>query len=127
MMGRIAAAAVLTLAAACGSLHRGSGASAQNVRLCVQNGTVGYGNIRARADLVSFDVMPGEEVCKSVPTTGPSLLLQAQTMGGGTAGPLTFATRLQFQTGCWRWRLTGAPGSSADLAPCESSRGPGSR
>jgi hypothetical protein len=112
--------ALLLMAGACGVFRRDQdNPTAQSLRLCVQNATVGYGNITARADLVRFDVMPGREVCRMVPAAGPSLVLQAQTMGGGGAGPINYATRLTTGAGgCWRWRLTDAPSSAVDLTPC---------
>ena len=119
-MDRLAVFALLGLAA-CGAFRRENDSpTAQRLRLCVQNATVGYGNITAHADLVRFDVMPEQEVCKMVPAAGPSLVLTAQTMGGGTSGPLRYGTRLQpTGPGCWRWRLTDSPTSSIDLTPCE--------
>lgn len=123
-MNRLAVIALLGLAA-CGVFRRENDSpTAQRLRLCVQNATVGYGNITAHADLVRFDIMPGQEVCKMVPATGPSLVLTAQTLGGGTTGPLRYGTRLQpTGPGCWRWRLTDSPASSIDLLPCEQTNG----
>jgi hypothetical protein len=118
-MKRIAVA-LLIGAGACGVFRRDQdNPTAQSFRLCVQNGTVGYGNITAHADLVRFDVMPGRQVCRLVPAAGPSILLQASTSGGGTAGPLTYANRLTTGAGgCWLWRLTDSPASAVDLIPC---------
>lgn len=123
-MDRLAVFALLGLAA-CGAFRRENDSpTAQRLRLCVQNATVGYGNITAHADLVRFDVMPGQEVCKMVPASGPSLMLTASTMGGGTTGPLRYGTRLQpTGPGCWRWRLTDSPTSSIDLLPCAQRNG----
>ncbi|HEU4557837.1 MAG TPA: hypothetical protein VFS20_08300 [Longimicrobium sp.] len=123
-MNRLAVLALLGLAA-CGAFRRENDSpTAQRLRLCVQNATVGYGNITAHADLVRFDVMPGQEVCKMVPASGPSLVLTASTMGGGTTGPLRYGTRLQpTGPGCWRWRLSDSPTSSIDLLPCEQRNG----
>ena len=122
-MNRLAVLALLGLAA-CGAFRRDNDSpTAQRLRLCVQNATVGYGNITAHADLVRFDVMPGQEVCKMVPAAGPQLVLTAQTMGGGATGPRSYATRLQAAgAGCWRWRLTDSQSSSIDLTPCEHAR-----
>jgi len=119
--------ALLLAASACGAFRRDQdNPGAQSLRLCVQNATAGYGNITARADLVRFDVMPGREVCRIVPAAGPSLVLQASTVGGGTAGPLNYATRLTTGAGgCWRWRLTDSPASAVDLTPCRDDPGDG--
>ncbi|HET7459692.1 MAG TPA: hypothetical protein VFJ82_00535 [Longimicrobium sp.] len=112
--------ALLLLAGACSVFRRDpESPSAQRLRLCVQNATVGYGNIVAHADIVRFDVMPGQEVCKMVPASGGSMVLTAATSGGGTTGPLTYSTRLQTTgAGCWRWRLTDSRSSSIDVVPC---------
>lgn len=117
--------ALLLVAGACGVFRReNDNPSAQSVRLCVQNATVGYGNVVAHADIVRFDVMPGRQVCKLVPSSGPSLVLQAVTSGGGAAGPMRYGTRLNAGGGgCWRWRLTDSPASSIDLVPCGDDRG----
>lgn len=89
-------------------------------QLCVRNGTIAYGNIIARAGLVRFDVMPGREVCKPLPTAGPSVQLLAETTSGGSAGPITYAATLHTaNVRCWRWRLTESRASATDLSPCE--------
>jgi hypothetical protein len=118
-MMRIAAIAALSLAA-CGPLARGSGqADEDRLRLCVQNATVGFGNIVARAGLTRFNVMPGEEQCRAVTVTGMAIELRAATTGGGASGPLSYSERLQpGGSSCWRWRLTNARASSVDLTPC---------
>lgn len=119
-MMRIAALAAIGLAA-CGPLARGSGeAGDERLRLCVQNATVGYGNIVARAGLTRFNVMPGQEQCRPVSVTGMAIELRATTTGGGSLGPLSYAERLQpGGSDCWRWRLGNASATSADLMPCE--------
>lgn len=90
------------------------------LRLCVENATAAHGNIVARAGLVRFDVMPGQTECKPVIVTGSSLPLRAQTIGGGAAGPQSYAERLlPGGSSCWRWRLTDSPASSVDLMPCD--------
>jgi hypothetical protein len=118
---RRSAAAVLLWLTACAHGPRTGGASAvsDQLQLCVQNETVGYGNIVAHAGMVRFDVMPGQQVCKRVPGPGPMIALQATTTGGGAAGPLSYASRLQVGAGrCWTWRLTESPASAYDLTPC---------
>jgi hypothetical protein len=123
-MRRIAAAALaIGTAAACVRNPRGEAAPAgAPTRLCVRNEAQASGNIVARAGLVRFDVVPGEEVCKQVTPTEPSLVLRAETVGGGANGPVRYANRLQAgSSGCWRWRLTDIPGSALDLLPCDAS------
>jgi hypothetical protein len=120
-MTRIAAVLLLVLTAACGSLFRRSedAPGAARLRLCVQNETVAYGNIIARANLVRFDVMPGQTECKQLSSASPSIALTARTTGGGRAGPLSY--RATLQTGgfsCWVWKLSDSPASTADLVPC---------
>jgi len=91
------------------------------LRLCVENATVAYGNITARAGSVRYDVMPGETVCKRLLTASPNVALRASTIGGGASGPQSYAATLQ--TGgyrCWRLRLSDSPASAADLGPCPS-------
>ena len=120
-MKRIASAVLLSLAACGTGMRSGDEPAGERLQLCVQNGTTAYGNIIARAGLVRFDVMPGREVCKPLPTAGPTVRLLAETTGGGSRGPITYATTLQ--TGnvlCWRWRLTETPTSATDLRPCDS-------
>lgn len=123
-MRRIAAAVLaIGTAAACARNPRGAAAPAgAAIRLCVRNEAAASGNIVARAGLVRFDVMPGAEVCREVTPTEPSLVLRAETVGGGANGPVRYANRLQAgSSGCWRWRLTELPGSALDLLPCDAS------
>jgi hypothetical protein len=111
---------MLGLAGCASLLHRGS--ARERPQLCIQNGTVGYGTLVAHAGLIRFDVTSGQEVCKPIAEFSSSLTLTAQTLGGGSAGPLSF--RASVPAGgarCWRWRLTNAPGSEADLMPCDLS------
>ena len=112
--------ALLIGASACGVFRRDQdNPTAQSLRLCVQNATVGYGNVIARADLVRFDVMPGRQVCKLIAATGASVVLTAESTGGGSNGPLRFATRLNVGGGgCWRWRISDQTASQVDLTPC---------
>lgn len=85
--------------------------------LCVQNETVGYSNVIARAGPTRFDVLPGREVCKRLNTSQAGIVLQAQTTGGGASGPLAFRSRLPSPFGCWRWRLDNS--RVGTLTPCE--------
>jgi hypothetical protein len=119
-MHRCAAVLLLTLAA-CGPFFRRGEEPPDRARLtlCVQNGTVAYGNLVARAGAVRFDVMPGQQVCKQLIGTGGFITLRAATIGGGSAGPRRYDASLPVGGyGCWLWRLTDSPASSADLGPC---------
>jgi hypothetical protein len=114
-------AAAAAVAGGCSSRHHGrTGPGVEPLTLCVQNDAQGYGNVIARAGPIRFDVMPGKEVCKRVPETGPRIELAATSMGGGAAGPLSLGTIL-YPTGsrCWRWHLTSAQASQSDVTPCD--------
>lgn len=118
-----AAVVLLLVLAACGSLRHSAGAAPESVRLCVQNAAEAYGNIVAHAGMVRFDVQPGREVCKSLSGMGPSFQLRAYTTGGGSSGPLTYATTLQVSgMDCWRWRLGSSRSTAIDLVPCDDAR-----
>ena len=103
----------------------------QQLRLCVRNATVAYGNIVAHAGLVRFDVLPGQQVCRPVSDPGPGVALTASTTGGGSAGPLSFRNTLRSGASrCWTWTLRDDPGSALDLEPCregETTSGSNSR
>ncbi|MBA3969435.1 MAG: hypothetical protein H0X52_04975 [Gemmatimonadetes bacterium] len=107
---------LVVLAAACGSRRPGT-AEPNVLQLCVQNETVGYGSVTARAGPTRFNVQSGREVCRRLQSIGSGVVLQAQTLGGGAAGPLSFRTTLPSPFGCWRWRLTNTPPTS--LVPCD--------
>jgi hypothetical protein len=112
---------LLLSVAACGPFFRRGDRAHERERLtlCVQNSTVAYGNLVARAEQVRFDVMPGHQVCKPLLGAGGYIQLRAATTGGGIGGPRRYEERLPI-TGytCWIWRLTDSPASSADLGPC---------
>jgi hypothetical protein len=120
-MHRCAAVLLLFLAAACGPFFRPGedGAAGDRLTLCVENATIAYGNLVARAGPVRFDVMPGQRVCKPLMATGGFIPLRASTTGGGIGGPRTYEARLPVSGYlCWRWRLTDSPASSSDLNRC---------
>ena len=119
-MRRCAAVLLLGLGACGPFFRRGDDAPhRERLTLCVQNHTVAYGNLIARAGPVRFDVMPGQEVCKPLIGVGPSIDLRAVTTGGGIGGPRRYEERLPVDGySCWLWRLTDSPASSADLGPC---------
>ena len=125
-MMRIAVVTILCLGA-CEPLARGSGDDdPQALRVCVENSTVGYGVVIARAGLVRFNVQPGHEECRKVMATGVDMVLRAVTTGGGIAGPVSYAQPLEPNaTGCWRWVLTNASASAANLRPCWGESGAG--
>lgn len=120
MMHRCVAVLLLFLAA-CGPFFRGGeeGDAGDRLTLCVENATVAYGNLVARAGPVRFDVMPGQQMCKPLLGAGGFIPLRASTTGGGIRGPRTYEARLPVSGyPCWRWRLTDSPASSADLHRC---------
>jgi hypothetical protein len=120
-MKRLALLALLPLQlTACGPFFRGGGEPDPDaLRLCVVNATAGYGNVVARVGLVRFTVLPGQEQCRPVTLTGTFLELRAVTTGGGAAGTLSYAERLQpGNTTCWRWRLGNTRASALDVTPC---------
>ena len=104
------------LLAACGPRRTGS-MDSNAAELCVQNETVGYGNVVARAGPIRFDVQPGQEVCKRLAGVGSGFTLTARTTGGGAAGPLAFRRELPSPFGCWLWRLDNSRIST--LEPCD--------
>lgn len=118
-MHRLTTVPLLCLAA-CGPFFKPSDEPHEpSLTLCVQNETVAYGNIVARAGMVRFDVMPGQEVCKPLIGTGGYVSLRASTTGGGASGPRHYEQRMPIGGfRCWRWRLTDSPASAADLGPC---------
>ncbi len=103
------------LLSACGRQRPGA-VTPFGLELCVENATVGYGHVIARAGPTRFDVQPGRVVCKRVSATGGTNLV-APTFSGGAAGPLAFRRRLPGTSGCWHWRLENARVS--DLYPCD--------
>ena len=113
-------APALFLLAACAS--RGAGGYDPNaVRMCVENNTVGYGNVVAYANSVRFTVYPGEEVCKQVSVPGPGLTIRGGTTSGGGAGPLRFGFTLPASSTCWHWRVSSAP--TIDVVSCDTAVG----
>jgi hypothetical protein len=98
---------------------RRAAASENDLTLCVENATAGYGNVIARAELTRIDVMPGQTVCKRVSPASVRVVLTAVTTSGGAAGPLRYSIDLPSAApGCWRWRLGNSQATQADLVPC---------
>lgn len=86
---------VLLLGAACGPAVSGNeGGAYQAPRLCIENATAAYGSITARAGMTRYHVMSGRTQCKPLTSTS-SVALRASTIGGGAAGPRTYAATLQ--------------------------------
>ncbi|HEU4885578.1 MAG TPA: hypothetical protein VFT45_25260 [Longimicrobium sp.] len=118
-MHRFAAVLLMCLAACGPFFRRGDGPPRDRLTLCVENATIAYGNLIARAGPVRFDVMPGQQVCKPLIGSGPYIPLRAETTGGGIGGPRRYEERLSIGGyHCWLWRLTDSPTSSTDLGPC---------
>ena len=98
-------------------------ASGNEMTLCIENATAGYGNVVARIESIRYEVLPGRSMCRTLTVAAASPRLTAETTGGGTAGPLRFATTLPSSTGaCWRWRLSGTQSEGA-LLPCREGEG----
>lgn len=117
-MQRLTILLILVGAGCSASRQRAGDAPADQLRLCVENATSGYGSVNAQANSVRFTVQPGETVCRSIGFASAAVRLHAVTTGGGMSGPLSFATGLDpVHTRCWRWRLVNGRGS--DLTPCE--------
>lgn len=107
---------LLVLATACAS--RAPAAYDPNaVRMCIENTTVGYGNVVAYVNSVRYTVYPGEEVCRAVSATIGGLSVRAETTAGGAMGPLRFAFSLPGGTYCWHWRVTS--GRTLDVVSCD--------
>ena len=112
---------VLIAAAACAS-GRAPGAYDPNaVRMCIENTTVGYGNVTAMVGSTRFNVYSGEEVCKNVHAMAGGLSVRAATSGGGATGPLRFSFMLPGGTYCWHWRVTTA--RTLDIVDCDQGLG----
>jgi hypothetical protein len=114
-------AVTLVVLAACASSGGSAAYDPNAVTLCIENTTVGYGNVVAYASTVRFTVYPGEQVCRQVRPTGGGLPIRASTSGGGMTGPLRFSFTLPGSSACWHWRVSSARG--LDVVSCDE--GPG--
>ena len=111
----------LLSAAACGPRRTAEGYDPNAVRMCIENETVGYGNVVAQVQTVRFTVYPGEEVCRNVLGTAGGLTIRAQTTAGGSRGPMRFSFVLPGGTYCWHWRVTSA--QVLDVVSCDQGVG----
>jgi hypothetical protein len=111
--------ALLGLAACASSGQAGYDPNA--VRMCIENTTVGYGNVVAMVGSTRFTVYPGEEVCREVRGAVGGLSIRAGTTGGGATGPLRYAFTLPGGTSCWHWRVTSA--RTLDIVSCDQGVG----
>lgn len=109
----------LVVLAACASRPQAYDPDA--VRMCIENTTVGYGNVVAYASSVRFTVYPGEEVCKQVNPSGAGLPIRAATTSGGAMGPLRFRFNLPAGTYCWHWRVSTS--QALDIVSCDQGVG----
>lgn len=110
-------AALVLLLAACGSSRQVEGYDPNAVRMCIENATVGYGNVAAYVESVRFTVYPGEEVCKNVRGGATGLRIRASTSAGGSTGPMRYSFSLPGGTYCWHWRISSARG--LDIVSCD--------
>jgi|SRR5690606_2210529 len=113
---RVLLLALLLLLSACASGGR-RGYDPNAVRMCIQNETVGYGNVVAYVNTMRFTVAPGEEECRNVSGSAAGLTIRASTTAGGMGGPLRFAFSLPGGTYCWHWRVTSA--RTLDVVSCD--------
>ena len=79
---RVLLLALLLLLSACASGGR-RGYDPNAVRMCIQNETVGYGNVVAYVNTMRFTVAPGEEECRNVSGSAAGLTIRASTTAGG--------------------------------------------
>ena len=91
------------------------------VRMCIENTTVGYGNVVAMVASTRFTVYPGEEVCRNVRMVAGGLPIRATTTSGGAIGPLRYSFTLPGGTYCWHWRVSSAP--TLDIVSCDQGVG----
>ena len=125
---RIATILLLALLfAGCGRfINRGNTIGPNDLVICIRNDLAGYGNVSGTAAEARFDVMPGAIGCRRLIGRPASLTLTARTIGGGAAGPLTFAEAVPTTgPGCWLWRL--GPAQTDTLLPMECSEVPSLR
>lgn len=115
-MRTLALGLLLLLLAACGSARQ-AGYDPNAVRMCVENTTVGYGNVVAMIGSTRFTVYPGEEVCRNVHAAAGNLSVRAATTSGGATGRLRYAFTLPGGSSCWHWRVSSAP--TLDVVSCD--------
>lgn len=113
--------AALVWLAACASSRNVPGYDPLAVRMCVENTTVGYGNVVGYVGNVRFTVYSGEEVCKEVHLSGAGLPVRMATTGGGGTGPLRWGFTLPGDSRCWHWRVTSS--RSLDIVSCDDGLG----
>lgn len=96
-------------------------ASPSSPTVCIENAAAAAGAITAAAGMTRWHVLPGQTECKTIVGGSTSIVVQAQSIGGGAAGPLRYQTRIQTGPGCWYWRLENTPGPGS-LWGCEQRR-----
>jgi hypothetical protein len=114
----------LTLAffalAACA--HRGDiPTSRSSPTLFIENAAAAVGAVNASSGVTRWHIAPGQTECKVIVGASTDIIVQAQSIGGGAAGPVRYQTGLQSGPGCWYWRL-GDTNASSSLWGCEQQR-----
>lgn len=110
---------LVVLIAGCRTANRPVRLPGEGVTLCVENATIGYGDIIARVDQLRLDVGPSQTECRELTNIGGAIPITATTTGGGATGTLSYsATIPSSMPGCWHWRLGNSPASQVALAPC---------
>lgn len=100
------------------STSRGGRAYDPNaVTLCVENNSIGYGNLIVFAGSTRFTVYPNDQTCRDVRAIGPGLEVRAASTGATAMGPLRFAFQLPGSASCWHWRVTSS--QVLDIVECQ--------
>lgn len=127
-MTRALALIGLALATAACARSRHVSDSPTSPTVCIENAAAAVGSITATTEGVRWHVLPGRTECKPVRFTSQEIVLQAESIGGGAAGPARYQTRIPFGPGCWHWRLTEQSGPGSLLrCPEETNDGNGVR
>lgn len=113
MTRRLALLALPLAAAACSRNREARAAYMPTV--CVENAAAGVGSIRAAAGYTRWNVLPGQTDCRRVSSGASTIVLRAESLGGGASGPARYQTTVPTGPGCWHWRLTDARGTGGLL------------
>lgn len=120
MQRQIGLTLVVFALAACA--HRGQiPASRSSPTLCIENAAAAVGAVNAASGVTRWHIAPGQTECKVIVGATTNIVVQAQSIGGGAAGPVRYQTDVQSGPGCWYWRL-GDTNASSSLWGCEQQR-----
>lgn len=118
--------AVPLLVAAC-SRSRQVNNSPSVPTLCIENAAAAVGTINAATSVARWHVLPGQTECKPIPAAAPTIIVRAESIGGGAAGPVRYQTRVPNGPGCWHWRLTDSASSQESLWGCDQQQADSAR